>query len=64
MTAYDAYRTAQALADHGHTDSDAVTHADIDTAADIAGAARPSSDDRHTIRGALHALNLRTEATA
>ena len=57
MTAYDAYRTAQALATNGHTDSDTVTHADLDTAADYAGANRPdTANDRHTIRLALDAL--------
>lgn len=57
MSTHDAYRTAKVLADNGHTDSDAVTHADIDTAADIAGVARPaSSTDRHTVRGALDAI--------
>jgi hypothetical protein len=58
VTALDAYDTAQALADHGRLDSDAVTHADIDAAADLVGAQRPAgSDDRHTVRTALDALN-------
>lgn len=57
MTAYDAYRTATVLAAHGRTDSDAVTHADMDAAADLAGANRPgTADDRHTVRAALDAL--------
>ena len=57
MTAYDAYRTARVLADNGRTDSDAVTHADMDTAADLAAAPRPASpDDRHTVRLALDAI--------
>lgn len=57
MTAYDAYLTAQILADNGHHDSDAVTTADIDQAADIAGATRPDGpDDRHTVRIALDAI--------
>ncbi|MGW7630506.1 hypothetical protein ACWGKO_16445 [Streptomyces griseoincarnatus] len=57
MTAYDAYRTAQALADHGHLDPDAVTHTDMDAAADYAGADRPTdSSDRHTVRIALDAI--------
>jgi hypothetical protein len=57
MSAYDAYRTAQLLASEGCTDSDAVTRNDIETAADIAGAARPqTADDRHTVRLALDAL--------
>ncbi|MCX4596176.1 hypothetical protein OG819_42945 [Streptomyces sp. NBC_01549] len=57
MTAYDAYLTARTLAANGRLDSDAVTHADIDTAADLAGAQRPAgSDDRHTVRLALDAI--------
>jgi hypothetical protein len=57
VTAYDAYRTAQALAANGHTTSDAVTHADLDTAADYAGANRPdTADDRHVVRLALDAI--------
>lgn len=57
MNAGDAYRTAQFLADDGRTDSDAVTHADIDMAADLAGAARPeTSDDRYTVRLALDTI--------
>ncbi|MCU1613896.1 MAG: hypothetical protein JWO98_1436 [Frankiales bacterium] len=56
MTAYDAYRTARALADHG-LDSDAATHADLDAAADYAGGRRPDGpDDRDAIRLALDAL--------
>jgi hypothetical protein len=57
VTAYDAVLTARTLADHGRLDSDAVTHADIDTAADQSGAQRPaSSDDRHTVRLALDTI--------
>lgn len=57
MTAYDAYLTAQALAEHGLTDPDAVTHADMDAAADHTGAQRPTtSGDRHAIRTALDAI--------
>lgn len=57
MTAYDAYLTARTLAANGRYDSDAVTHADMDAAADIAGAQRPAgSDDRHTVRAALDAI--------
>lgn len=57
MTAYDAYRTAALLAAEGRTDSDAVTRADIDQAADLAGADRPqSSDDQHAVRIALDAI--------
>ncbi|MEU8902122.1 hypothetical protein [Streptomyces mirabilis] len=57
MTGYDAYQTAQTLAANGRTDSDAVTHADMDTAADVAGAPRPAgADDRHTVRLALDAI--------
>ncbi|MFH8926339.1 hypothetical protein ACH4D4_04720 [Streptomyces pristinaespiralis] len=57
MSAYDAYLTAQALAADGRTDSDAVTHADIDSAADLAGTQRPASqDDRHAVRIALDAI--------
>jgi hypothetical protein len=56
VTAYAAYRTAQALAEHG-LDSDTATRADIDAAADYAGAQRPSdSNDRHTVRIALDAI--------
>lgn len=57
MTAYDAYRTGLALAEHGLLDSDAVTHADMDAAADHAGASRPAdSIDRHAVRTALDAI--------
>jgi hypothetical protein len=57
VTALDAYLTARTLADHGRHDSDAVTHADMDTAADLAGAQRPAgSDDRHTVRLALDTI--------
>lgn len=57
MTAYDAYRTAAQLATHGHDDVDAVTHADMDQAADLANAYRPETgDDRHAVRIALEAL--------
>lgn len=57
MTAYDAYRTALTLVGHGLLDSDAVTTADIDTAADLAGSPRPTgSNDRHTVRLALDAI--------
>lgn len=56
MSAYDAYRTAQVLADNG-LDSDAVTHTDMDAAADYAGATRPQNpDDRHVVRLALDAI--------
>lgn len=56
MTALDAYRTAQILAGHG-IDSDAATTADIDAAADHAGARRPdTADDRHAVRIALDAI--------
>ncbi|MEU9310922.1 hypothetical protein [Streptomyces sp. NPDC048256] len=57
MSAYDAYRTARKLAENGRTDSDALTQADIDAAADLAGATRPtSSGDRHNVRLALDAI--------
>lgn len=56
MTAGDIIRTAQHLADHGYTDSDTPTHADINTAADLAGADRPTAHDRHIIRIALDTL--------
>ncbi|MFD7185542.1 hypothetical protein ACFV90_36970 [Streptomyces sp. NPDC059904] len=57
MTALDAYRTARFLADDGRHDPDAVTHADMDTAADLAGANRPTNDnDRHSIRAAIDAI--------
>lgn len=57
MTGLDAYLTARTLDEHGSRDSDAVTHADMDTAADHAGAQRPAgSDDRHTVRLALDAI--------
>lgn len=57
MSAYDAYRTARFLAVEGRTDSDAVSRADIDAAADLAGVNRPASaDDRHTVRAALDAI--------
>jgi hypothetical protein len=56
VTAYDAYLTAQALADHG-LDSDTATRADLDAAADHAGINRPAdTHDRHTIRLALDAI--------
>lgn len=57
MTAYGAYLTALILADHGRTDPDAVTHADIDAAADHAGTPRPdSTHDRAVVRVALDAI--------
>lgn len=57
VTAYDAYLTARTLAADGRTDPDTVTHADMDTAADLAGACRPAdTGDRHTIRIALDAI--------
>jgi len=57
VTAYDAYLTAQTLAEHGLLDSDAVTHADIDAAADHTGVDRPACpDDRHAVRTALDAI--------
>ena len=57
MSAHDALRTAQFLAEEGRTDSDAVTHADMDQAADLAGATRPTtSDDRHAVRLALDTI--------
>lgn len=57
MTPLAAYETARVLAAHG-LDSDTATHADIDTAADHAGATRPgTTDDRHTVRLALDVLN-------
>jgi hypothetical protein len=56
-TAYNAYRTARTLAENGRRSSDALTHADIDAAADLAGAARPTSgDDRNNVRLALDAI--------
>jgi hypothetical protein len=56
MTAYDAYRTAEVLGTAG-TGSDAVTHADMDAAADYAGVGRPAGpDDRGTVRLALDAI--------
>jgi hypothetical protein len=52
-----AERMARILADDGHTDSDVVTHADIDAAADIAGVSRPAGpDDRHAVRTALDTI--------
>ena len=57
MTTDDAFRTAEFLAEEGRTDSDAVTHADMDQAADLAGAVRPTtSDDRHAVRLALDTI--------
>lgn len=57
MTAYDAYRTAQALASDGFTASDTATTADVDAAADLAGVDRPATtDERHVVRLALDAL--------
>jgi len=57
MTALDACKTAEALADHGLT-SDTATHADLDAAADHAGVPRPAtSHDRHTIRLALDVID-------
>lgn len=57
MNASDAYRTAQALAANGLSDSDAATHADIDAAADYAGATRPATTaDRNAVRIALDAI--------
>jgi hypothetical protein len=57
VKAGDAYRTAQVLASHGRLDPDAITHTDMDAAADYAGAPRPASpDDRHNVRIALEAI--------
>lgn len=57
MSAYDALRTAQLLAAEGCTDSDAVTHTDMDQAADLAGANRPETPgDRHAVRLALDTI--------
>lgn len=57
MTCYDAYLTAVALTEHGRHDTDAVTRADIDAAADYVGARRPDGPhDRHAVRTALDAL--------
>jgi len=57
VTAYDAYLTAQVLAQHGHA-SDTATHTDMDAAADHAGAQRPDGpDDRHVVRLALDTIN-------
>jgi hypothetical protein len=57
VTAYDAYCTAQALAGHGFSDSDTVTTADMDAAADHTGTQRPiTSSDRHAVRIALDAI--------
>jgi hypothetical protein len=57
VTAYAAYLIATALAAHGRTDSDAVTHADMDAAADHAGTPRPDGPhDRDTVRAALDAI--------
>jgi hypothetical protein len=56
MSAYDAYLTAQVLAE-AVPDSDAVTHADMDAAAELAGVSRPAgSDDRAAVRLALDAI--------
>ena len=57
MSAYDAYLTAQTLAQHGlHPDT--ATHADMDAAADHAGTRRPDGpDDRHVVRRALDTSN-------
>ncbi|MHC3450780.1 hypothetical protein [Streptomyces prasinus] len=57
MSAYDAYRTARTLAQDGLLDSDALTIADMDAAADQAGARRPEeADDRHAVRAALDSI--------
>lgn len=57
MTAWTACLTARVLADHGHTDSDTVTRADMDAAADHANTDRPDSPaDRDMIRLALDAI--------
>lgn len=57
MTVSDAHHIARILALHGHTDSDALTTADMDVAADLAGACRPEgSDDRHAIRAVLDTI--------
>lgn len=57
MTAGDALRTAELLHHDGYSDSDTVTHNDIDTAADLAGADRPATpSDRDAVRIALDVL--------
>lgn len=52
-----AHDTAHLLATHGRTDSDALTTADIDTAADLAGHPRPTDEQRHDVRAALDHIN-------
>lgn len=57
MTTSPAYQTAQILAHHGLHDPDAITTADMDTAADHAGVNRPETNtDRHAIRTALDTI--------
>jgi hypothetical protein len=56
VTALNAYDTARVLAAHG-LNSDTATTADMNAAADHAGADRPAdSHDRHTVRIALDAI--------
>jgi hypothetical protein len=57
FTAGDAARTAQFLADHGHTDPDAITVADFDAAADYSGSSQPEvADDRYAVLIALEVI--------
>lgn len=49
-TVHDA---ARILADHGHTNPDTPTHADVIAAADQAGLGYPDREQQHAIRDAL-----------
>lgn len=57
MSAAEAARVAEVLVADGLTDPDAITHADMDAAADLAGVERPDCDvERHAIRAAVTAV--------
>lgn len=47
---------ARILADHGHTDPDTPTHADLIAASQLAGLGFPDREQQHQIRAALGAL--------
>jgi hypothetical protein len=44
---------ARILADHGHTDPDTPTHADLIAAAQLSGLGYPDREQQHAIRTAL-----------
>lgn len=65
MPAADALRIAEILVADGLTNPDAITHADMDAAADLAGIDRADSDiERYAIRAAITAVTTSCEGEA